>query len=80
MLDNSTPQIRALVKTVFFVLTVLISAGLVILGIEVLGMAVMSTVLLVLVLCFFIYLAYSITLSQERYQQCLRELHKTVRE
>jgi heme A synthase len=80
MLDRSTPQVRALTKTVFFVLTVLISAGLVILGLEVFGLATVGMVLAVAVFCFFVYLAYSITLSQEQYRDQLRELQKTVRE
>ena len=80
MLDNSTAQIRALTKTVFFVLSILIIAGLTVAGLQYLGLAIMGTISGVLLLCYLIYLAYSITLSQEQYRDQLRELQKTIRE
>ena len=80
MLDNSTPQIRAAVKTVFFVLTVLITAALVILGTEAFGFALVGTVLAAAVFCYFVYLAYTITLGQEQYRDTLKSLQKTIKE
>ena len=79
MLDNSTPQIRALVKTVFFVLTILIAAGLTVAGLEYFGLAIMGTISGVLILCYLIYLAYSITLTQEQYREGLKNLQSTIR-
>jgi hypothetical protein len=79
MLDNSTPRIRALVKTVFFVLSILIAAGATVAGLEYFGLAIMGTVSAVLIFCYLIYLAYSITLAQEQYRQGLKDLQSTIR-
>jgi hypothetical protein len=80
MLDQSTPQIRALTKTVFFILTLLITAALVIGGLEFFGPATVGTGAALALLCYFIYMAYRITLSQEQYKDTLKDLQKTVRE
>jgi hypothetical protein len=80
MLDQSTPQIRALTKTVLFVLTMLITAALVVAGLEYFGPATVGTGAALALLCYFIYMAYSITLSREQYRDTLRDLQKTFKE
>lgn len=79
MLDNSTPQIRALVKTVFFVLVaaaiaIIATIATIAFGIESVGLAIS-----VLILGYFIYMAYTIELSKEQYRLKLQELQNTIR-
>jgi hypothetical protein len=80
MLDNSRPQTRAAVKTVMFLVSVLGTAALVVLGMEMFGLATVGMVLAAAVFCFFVYMAYSITLSQEQYRDTLKDLQRTIRE
>jgi hypothetical protein len=80
MLDNSTPEIRALTKTVFFVLSLLIISAATVAGLELFGLAATGLAAAVLILCYLIYLAYSITLAQEQYRDQLKNLQSTIRE
>jgi Ca2+/Na+ antiporter len=78
MLDNSTPQIRALVKTVFFILSLLVTMAVVMMGTEIFGLATVTTAVAVLVLAYLIYLVYSITLGQEQYRDTLNKIEREI--
>jgi uncharacterized membrane protein YhiD involved in acid resistance len=80
VLDNATPQLRAAVKVLMAVVTGLIIGALAVLGIELFGLATVGTAMSVLVLGYFVYLAYTIALSQEQYRDSLKNLQDTIRE
>ena len=77
---NASPEIRAVVKLVMFVLTVLVAAAIGIFGTMTLGAGNMIFVLgaALMLLCFKIF--YDIQLSQERYKDELQRLQQTIRE
>jgi heme A synthase len=79
MLDNSRPQTRAAVKTVMFLVSVLVTVAVLNLGAEMFGLAAVASAAAALLFCYLVYIFYTISLSQEQYRDQLQELQKTIR-
>jgi fatty acid desaturase len=77
---QASPEIRAVVKLIMFVLTVLVAAAIGIFGAMTLGVGNMMIVMGVALMLLMFKVFYDIQVADERYRDELARLQKTVRE